>query len=144
MVEFAIVVVLLIAILYGIISYGLILAAQSTLTQAAADATRSGLVATSTPVATAEGQACDDIAWMDKTCGKPVTFDANACTFSPNPADDITAFACQMTCPSNVNARCLKVTVSYNYSANPLFPELPGLNIITPSTLTSANVLQTP
>ncbi len=143
MVEFAIVVVLLIAILYGIISYGLILAAQSTLTQGAADATRSGLI-TSTPVATAEGQACNDIAWMAKTCGKPVTYDANACTFSPNPAYDITSFACQMKCPSNVNAQCLKVTLSYNYSANPLFPVLPGLGIITPSTLTSANVLQTP
>ena len=40
MIEFAIVVVLLITMLYGIISYGLILAAQSTITQAAADAAR--------------------------------------------------------------------------------------------------------
>ena len=44
MVEFAFVVVLLIALLYGIISYGLVLAAQSTLTQAAADAARAGIV----------------------------------------------------------------------------------------------------
>ena len=44
MVEFAFVVVLLIALLYGIISYGLVLAAQSTITQAAADAARSGIV----------------------------------------------------------------------------------------------------
>ena len=48
MVEFAIVVVLLIALLYGIISYGLILAAQATITQAAADATRAGIVASTT------------------------------------------------------------------------------------------------
>ena len=40
MVEFAFVVVLLIALLYGIISYGLILAAQTTITQAAADGAR--------------------------------------------------------------------------------------------------------
>ncbi len=143
MVEFAIVVVLLIAILYGIVSYGLILAGQSTLTQAAADAARSGLV-TNTPVTTAEGQACIDVGWMNKTCGPPVTDDPVACTFSPNPADTITAFACQKACPSNVNAQCLKVTVSYDYSGNPLFPELPGLGIITPSTLSSTNVLQIP
>ena len=70
MVEFAFVVVLLIALLYGIISYGLVLAAQSTVTQAAADAARSGIVVSSTAaaVATAEGQAANDVSWMGKGC----------------------------------------------------------------------------
>ena len=67
MVEFAFVVVLLIALLYGIISYGLILAAQSTITQAAADGARAGIVASSTAPATAEAQACNDVGWMDKS-----------------------------------------------------------------------------
>ncbi len=142
MVEFAIVVVLLIALLYGIITYGLILAAQATVTQAAADAARSGIVASSTAVATAEAEACGDIGWMNKTCGTPTTYNTTNCTFSPNPADAITAFACQMACPSNANATCLKVTVSYNYSSTPLFPEMPGLGVITPSTISSSNVLQ--
>ncbi len=66
MVEFAFVVVLLIALLYGIISYGLILSAQSTVTQAAADGARAGIVATSSAVAAAEGQAANDLNWMDK------------------------------------------------------------------------------
>ena len=67
MVEFAIVVVLLIALLYGIISYGLILAAQATITQAAADGARAGIVAVaSTAVATAEAQAGTDVGWMNK------------------------------------------------------------------------------
>ncbi len=118
----------MITLLYGIISYGLILAAQSTITQAAADAARSGIV-TTTPVATAEAQAGTDVGWMDKgTCGTSGT--------------TITCNAVQEACPSNANAQCLKVTVAYNYSSNPLFPELPGLGIITPSTLSSTNVLQ--
>lgn len=130
MIEFAIVVVLLITLLYGIISYGLILAAQATITQAAADATRSGIV-TTTPIATAEAQAGTDLGWMNKgTCGTSGT--------------TITCNAVQIPCPSNVNQQCLKVTVAYNYSAAPLFPELPGLGIITPSTLSSTNVLQIP
>src|ERR1700733_1169049 len=49
MVEFAFVVVLLVMLLYGIITYGLILAAQATVTQAAADGARAGIVAASTP-----------------------------------------------------------------------------------------------
>ena len=146
MIEFAIVVVLLITILYGIITYGLILAAQSTLTQAAADASRSGIVmsTSSAQISTAEAQACNDIGWMNKTCGTPTTFSSTLCTFSPNPADAVTAFACEVACPSNANAECLKTTLSYNYASTPLFPELPGLSVVTPTTLTSTNVLQVP
>src|SRR3984957_8827796 len=72
MVEFAFVVVLLIALLYGIISYGLILSAQATVTQAAADGARAGLVSTTTAQATAEAQAANDLSWMDKgQCYEP-------------------------------------------------------------------------
>jgi hypothetical protein len=83
---------------------------------------------------------------MDKTCGGPVTYNTTNCTFSPNPADVVTAFACEMQppngCPSNASNTCLKVTVAYNYSSSPLFPELPGLGLVTPSTISSTNVLQ--
>lgn len=128
MVEFAIVVVLLVALLYGIITYGLILAAQATITQAAADAARSGIV-TTTPVATAEAQAGTDVGWMNKgTCGTSAT--------------TITCVATEEPCPSNANNTCLQVTVTYNYNDAPLFPELPGLGVITPSTISSTNVLQ--
>jgi Flp pilus assembly protein TadG len=137
LIEFAIVVVLLITLLYGIVTYGLILAAQSTVTQAAADAARSGII-TSTQVSTAEAQAATDVGWMNKgTCYQP---DVPAGTSGAA----ISCTASKITCPSNVNQQCLKVTVSYNYASNPLFPELPGLSIITPSVISSTNVLQIP
>jgi Flp pilus assembly protein TadG len=130
LIEFAIVVVLLITLLYGIITYGLILAAQATVTQAAADAARSGIVSATTKV-TAEGQAGTDVGWMNKgACGEHDT--------------TITCNATVTDCPSNGSQQCLKVTVAYNYSSNPLFPELPGLGLITPSTISSTNVLQIP
>jgi Flp pilus assembly protein TadG len=133
LVEFAFVVVLLITILYGIITFGMILAAQSTLTQAAADAARAGLVAGSTgSVSEAQKQAASDISWMDKgTCSTTASSTAvMQCLASPIP------------CPSNVSAQCLSVTIIYNYAKSPLFPELPGLGLITPSTITSTNVIQ--
>jgi Flp pilus assembly protein TadG len=141
MVEFAIVVVLLITLLYGIVTYGLILAAQSTVTQAAADAARAGVV-TTTPASTAEAQAATDVGWMNKgTCYQP---DVPAGTSGAA----ISCTAVKESCPSNIatgaNLQCLKVTVSYNYNSNPLFPELPGLNIIMPSVISSTNVLQIP
>ncbi len=134
MVEFAFVVVLLVALLYGIVTYGLILAAQATVTQAAADGARAGIVVgASSAVATAQGQAAADLGWMNKgTCGSG----------APAPPTTLTCKAVPEQCPSNANNMCLKVTVSYNYASAPLFPELPGLGIITPSTISSTNILQ--
>ena len=74
MVEFAFVVVLLITLLYGIISYGLILAAQATITQAAADGARAGIVAASTTAVPPRPRPRPgtDVGWMDKgACGSP-------------------------------------------------------------------------
>ncbi len=132
MVEFAIVVVLLITILYGIITFGLILAAQSTVTQAAADAARAGMVASSQAATVAETQANTDVGWMDKgACGTTTTSTAT-----------ITCIAKTEQCPSNASIQCISVTVTYNYARSPLFPEMPGLNLVVPSQISSTNVLQ--
>jgi len=128
-VKLALVVVLLIALLYGVISCGLILLAQSSVTQAAADGARAGIVASTTAIATAEAQAGTDVGWMNKgICGTSGT--TIACVASEAP------------CASNARNQCLTVTVTYNYNSNPLFPELPGMGLIMPSTISSTHVLQ--
>jgi Flp pilus assembly protein TadG len=148
--EFALVVVLLITLLYGIITYGVILAAQSTVTQAAADGARSGIVqgtgttsCNGTPVSAAGcaavQQANTDLGWMNKgTCYQTV----NSTPVAGNIGNPISCAAVTEACPSNAVNTCLSLTVSYNYSSAPLFPELPGLSVITPSTISSTNVLQ--
>jgi Flp pilus assembly protein TadG len=137
MVEFAFVVVLLIMLLYGIVSYGLILSAQSTVTQAAADGARAGIVATTSVAGSAEQAAGDDVTWMGKgQCYEPDATPTGSSTAA------ISCVAVPEACPSNINNQCLKVTVSYSYASDPLFPILPGLNIITPSTISSTDVLQ--
>jgi hypothetical protein len=142
MVEFAFVVVLLIALLYGIISYGLILSAQSTVTQAAADGARAGIVAASSALGaqgTAEGQAANDLSWMDKgQCYEP--------HHTPLPIGTangiLTCISSEGPCASNASNQCLSVTVTYQYGRDPIFPLLPGLGVITPSTISSTDVLQ--
>ena len=151
LIEFAVVVVLLITLLYGIISYGVILAAQATVTQAAADAARSGIVQGTGTTPNCNGstvsaagcaaveQAATDLGWMNKGgCTETV----NGTTVLSASSSPITCTANTISCPSVSSNTCLKVTVSYNYSAQPLFPELPGLGVITPSTISSTNVLQ--
>jgi Flp pilus assembly protein TadG len=141
MVEFAFVVVLLIALLYGIISYGLILSAQSTVTQAAADGARAGIVAASStlgPKGTAENQAANDLSWMDKgQCYQP---DAQPSAIGTS-GGILTCIATEVPCASAGN-QCLSVTVTYQYGRDPIFPLLPGLGVITPSTISSTDVLQ--
>jgi Flp pilus assembly protein TadG len=158
MIEFAIVVVLLITLLYGIITYGLILAAQATVTQAAADAARSGLVmgsATTTcgstaniPAAacTADAEANGDLGWMDKGTCHQIAGTSSSSSTVVSSTGPLTCTATEESCPSDVNTgatiQCLAVTIQYNYSSDPLFPELPGLGLITPSTISSTNVVQ--
>jgi Flp pilus assembly protein TadG len=131
-VEFAIVVVLLITLLYGIVSVGLSLAAKVTLTQAASDGARAGIVM-STPalqVSTAEAAAANDVSWMGR----------GACSPSGTP---ITCFAAPPSqCSANTSQMCLTVTVTYHYARNPLFPPLPGLGILAPNTITTSSTLQ--
>ena len=76
-----------------------------------------------------ESQAGSDVGWLGKgSCGTSGT--------------TITCVSTEVPCPSNNNNECLTVTVDYNYSSNPLFPELPGMGVITPSTISSSNTLQ--
>ena len=151
LVEFALVVVLLITLLYGIITWGLILASQSTITQAAADAARAGIVQGSAPPTTCNGvlntssagcaaveQAATDVGWMNKGACKETVNGA----LIQSSAGPISCSASIISCPSVSINQCLSVTVSYAYSSSPLFPELPGLGLITPSTISSTNVLQ--
>lgn len=172
MIEFAIVIVLLITILYGIITFGLILAANATITQAAADAARTGIAQGSgqstctgpngvanlnvyTSACSAVAQAATDIGWMNKGCvetiGPPLSSTNTTPPTNIGGSGPITCNAYTENCPSsgvtyngvtNSTNMCLSVTVSYNYGSQPLFPELPGLGIVTPSTLSSTNVLQ--
>ena len=115
MVEFAVVVVLLIALLYGIITYGLILAAQATITQAAADATRAGIVSSTTADSHRRGpgghrRGLDEQGNLRHLDGTTITC----------------ATPYQHAVPVERQQQCLKVTVTYNYSSCAALPRAPG------------------
>jgi Flp pilus assembly protein TadG len=140
-VEFAIVVVLLITLLYGIVSIGLSLAAKVTLTQAASDGARAGIVmpTTALQISTAQAAAANDVAWMGK----------GACGTTASPSTPITCVATvnQANCsspnyPPGAAPVCLKVVVTYNYADSPLFPVLPGFGVLSPNTITTSSTLQ--
>lgn len=123
-VEFAVVFVLFVMILWGILTYGVIFAAQQTVTHAAGEAARATVGHTSQEDAkdVALGVATEQLAWLGDS-GEPdredVTFDA-----CPAPADDQT---------------CVYVEYAYPWQDDPLITPL--FDIAIPSTLTGTAVL---
>ena len=111
----------------------MILAAQSTVTQAAADGARAGIVqgtgttscnghTVSAAGCAAVQQASTDLGWMNKgTCYQTV----NSTPVGGTSGNPISCAATTVACPSNAVNTCLSLTVSYNYGSAPLFPSCP-------------------
>lgn len=136
LVEFAIVSVLLVSLVYGLVFYGLLFGAHVTLTQAAADGARAGIVhsTANSAITAAEATASSDVAWFGQGPCEPT-------------GTVLTCVATVISCPSNnvtlANNSCLQVTVTYNnYAKKPIIPAALGLGILAPNNLVSTSTLQ--
>jgi Flp pilus assembly protein TadG len=134
-VEFAIVFVLFITLLWGLITYGVIFAAQQSLAHAAAEATRSvvglgdydgdGDVDTDDATMRIEEVLRDQLSWLDDT----------------SVSDDVTWVITYPACGSGTpQPVCALVTVSFNWRDHALVPSI--LDIATPSSLSSSASVQ--
>jgi Flp pilus assembly protein TadG len=132
--EFVFVFPLFFLIFYGIVSYGLILVAQQSITLAAAEGARAAL----------RYAASDDERTVNANnaaigAGSAAAWLSGRLTFTGAPL---------AACPYNsglVDGRCYRVTVTYpNYAQNPLVPLLLGslMNVAVPSQLSSSATIQ--
>ena len=160
-VEFAVVVVLLIMIVYGMVAVGLSLAARESINQAVSDGARFGIVqplngsgaVTTATETSADTQAANELGWLGLgTCGtskvtcktdasSPSTCPTSFTTGGPNMCVSATTAAC----PGNTTGgtqNCLTVRIDYYYQSAPTFPILPGFNLITPSDVSSSATMQ--
>ena len=131
-VEFALVLIPLVFVLYGLIAFGMMFALKQSMTGAASDAARSVIGVTdntSTPdderVLAAKSTLSDRLSWLGT---KYSAADSPAPTVGP--------------CVNNAAKTCVTVTVRYPYSSKPLVPPAPGLGLITPSTINSQATVQ--
>ncbi|MGH9158114.1 MAG: TadE/TadG family type IV pilus assembly protein [Acidimicrobiales bacterium] len=126
-VEFSISIVLLLTMLFGIITFGLILSFKQGLTQAAAEGARAGAVSTAAGApAAAATAAAKSVNAYGKTCGSG----GLTCTYTVNP------------CGVNPTPKCITVKLEYNYATHPLLPPIPLLSGVMPDKLTSESVAQ--
>ncbi|WP_203335306.1 TadE/TadG family type IV pilus assembly protein [Nocardioides limicola] len=120
-VEFALVVLPLLIIVFGIITFGYMLSFRQAMSQAAAEGARAAAVAMpNTPSAERVTRATDAV---NAAVGYGVDCDHPGMT-------------CAIVVDSSCGANgCIRVTLTYAYRANPLTPLFPGLGLAMPEQL---------
>ena len=139
LVEFAIVASLLFTLIFGIITYGLILNFKQDMTRAAAEAARAGAVAFPATDAWSDADAAldDAVDAYNQTCGLA----GMSCYINRH---DCTVTVADNT-PSNSASTggCITVEVVFDYAGFPMFPELPILGGFLPDEIRARSVART-
>jgi Flp pilus assembly pilin Flp len=131
LVEFSIVVVMLISLLFAMISFGYILSFKQGMTQATAEGARAAAVApTGTAAVAAAAAAASSVSAFDQQCN----LDGLACSFGPT-AD------CDPAAPAP-RPQCITVEMVYDYENYPLLAPFPLISALLPDTLHSSAVAQ--
>lgn len=130
--EFALVVPLLLAILAGIISYGFMLSFRQGISQGAAEGARAAAVA---PAAAAIGDK--EIAARNAVNEALESYGVS-CSGTTLLKGGNTVGTCAVSiapCTNNGSKDCASVRVNYAYRDNPLLPSFPGLGVTLPEKL---------
>lgn len=128
-VEFAIVAPLLVLLLFGIISFGVMLSMRQSVSQAAAEGARAAAVTLIDADRTAEAtDAIDDAlsangVTCDGTVLKRAGENVGSCSVGP-----------KIPCREDSTAECVTVTVTYTYRDDPIVPSF-GVGALMPETL---------
>ncbi|MHB8115955.1 MAG: TadE/TadG family type IV pilus assembly protein [Acidithiobacillus ferrivorans] len=136
-IEFAIVFLLFFAMLWGILTFGFIFAAQNTLTMAAENGARAALRyqpatsaagATAARIAAATTVATNTVQWLQ------------AFTPAYDPAAYLTVTSAP--CTYNANLICFHVQIGYPYAQHPLIPPFPVFGLLAPTQLVGKATMQ--
>ncbi len=120
LVEFALVIGLFMLILYGLISYGMIMATKQRVTNAASEAARSAV-----------GQTSDAAAIATATTRVNALLSGGS--YAPVPV--VTTAPCG-------SHTCVKVKITWDYKNHPVVPPAPGIGLFTPDNIVSEAQVQ--
>lgn len=124
LVEFALVITLLMTFVMGILTYGIILGLHQSITHAASAATRAAVVVPEDEIPGRVATVVDDqLSWLG---GRSTHVEVSSLEVG--------------ACEDGSGARCVAVTVSYPYEAQPILPSILGLPV--PETVSSTAILE--
>ena len=139
LVEFALIAVLLLTLLFGIINFGLILSFRQDVTRAAAEGARGGAVAVpadAADVATAQAAALAATQEAMKEVGG--RFDAIGCDGAGT--NGMTCTAVIANCTGQPGFKCVTVKLSYDYDEEPIYGDLPLMSAFLPDKIEATSV----
>ena len=136
-IEFGIVFLLFFAMLWGVLTFGFIFAAQNTLTLAAENGARATL--RYQPATTTAGAIAARIAAAQTVATKTVQW-LQAFTPAYDPGAYLTATSAP--CTYNANLICFHVQISYPYGQYPLIPPFPLFGLLAPTQLVGKATMQ--
>jgi hypothetical protein len=136
LIEFSLVVVLFFALLYGLISYGLMLALKQSVTNAATEGARAAIGA---DLIASYDTAEDGLEWLGPKCCRR----SADVTGEPLTIDPVRGF-CSPSATNPGDPECVTVSISYDFAGSPLLPPLPGFGLAFPDTIASSGVIQLP
>ena len=136
LVEFTFVALLLFALLFGIIGFGVVLSFKQTVTQSANEAARRAAVTQGSDtqrISAAQGAVADFESW-GRTCSS-AGMDCSGIRIHDCSALDKT---------TNTSALpdCITVTLEYDYANEPIVPNLPIIGAFMPDDVTSSATAQ--
>lgn len=134
LVEMALVVTLLGYLVFGVISFGILLSYRQNLTQAATEGARAASVEllAADQVSAASNAADAAVSELGLTCAAE-DHDGLRCTVSA-----------VVPCPQDSTKACRTVTVRLDNDEHAVVPQLPGLSAVIPRTLTVSSTVIVP
>ena len=150
LVEFALVAVLLFMMLFAIITFGVLLAAKQTVTQAAAEGARAAIPVRyshadtaspdNPPANAARMQTNRSMGWLDRTCDEnDADGDGLRCTVVLHDCD-VAWDAVALNDPDVSD--CVTVRSELDQANHPVLPPIPLINHFLPDTLATQSVAQ--
>jgi Flp pilus assembly protein TadG len=135
LVEFSLIVSLLMVFLFGIITFGALMAFKSSMTQAAEEGARAAIgvpytTADVSGVVTAAIGKANSSLWNGHQCS------------SAGMTCHATVDLCRAVNGATTGHYCVTVTLTYDYAKNPIVPSFPLLNNALPKQLTETAVVQ--
>jgi Flp pilus assembly protein TadG len=143
-VEFALVLPLLLMIIVGVVSYGYLLSFRQAMSQGATEGARAAAVSA---YPTASLKVADAVSGVNDALGSygvscQLSSGATTGALRRHGVSVGTCGVLTGTCANNSHASCVSVQVTYDYDSHPLVPELPGLGVVMPDSLSYTAVAQ--
>jgi hypothetical protein len=130
--EFSIVMVLLFTLVFGVITFGMLLSFRQNMVQSAAEAARAGAIAPSgSSISNADAAAQQSVSAYSQVCTAQGSGLPLECW-----ADPIVA------CPANAAASCITYNLRFDYANNPVLPTLPFMGALLPDTIEVSSTAQ--